>query len=113
MAKAVELEPDSLPKRIYSTMDKLEFPFNEEDAIKRVLYETFLCDANQERLPKRMRVPYKGWHPVNSKMTSKVPYEVKFLPKKFDRVRYGLKKQRKHMNLIRGIFRHCAFIRPE
>ena len=49
---------------------------NQDDLIISTIKDTLLFDATQKKLRKSYAVPYIGWHPVNDKMTTNMPYDV-------------------------------------
>ncbi len=49
---------------------------SEDRLVEDVVRETLLCDSTQKLLPRKVATPYIGWHPVNDKMHSPVPYPV-------------------------------------
>ena len=44
--------------------------------MESLVKDTQIFDATQEKLKKSWAVPYIGWHPVEDKMSSKMPYDV-------------------------------------
>ena len=61
-----------------------------------------MVSKNAQFTPLRIMVPYIGWHPVNSKMSSKVPYEVTHSYQRNMRREYGIPtKRRKYVTRIR------------
>ncbi len=60
-----------------------------EDSIK----EALLNDSTQRKLPRRRKVPFRGYHPVVSKLNEgakRLPYEVKFLYNFSEKRDYGI-----------------------
>ena len=49
---------------------------NQDDLMIGMIKDTQLFDATQKKLQLSWNVPYIGWHPVNDKMTTNMPYDV-------------------------------------
>ncbi len=82
----------------------------DETKIASLVKESFICDAWQKKLPRRIRVPFTGYHPVNNQMASKVPYEVKFLYQRGEPTRFGIPVRRSIETLIRNFLRRCRLL---
>merc|ERR1712150_190799 len=104
--KTVEIEP-GLPERLYNSANKKVCP-DQDDLIIGVIKDTHLFDATQKKLPRSWAVPYIGWHPVEDRMTTRMPYDVTAMSwGRKARLEYGIPSSRKNMNLIRGMLRCC------
>ena len=72
--KTVEVE-HGLPGRLYNSVTK-KVCSNQDDLMLGIIKDTHLFDATQKKLPKTPAVPYIGWHPVEDRMTTRMPYDV-------------------------------------
>jgi len=102
--KTVEVE-HGLPGRLYNSVTK-KVCSNQDDLMLGIIKDTHLFDATQKKLPKTPAVPYIGWHPVEDRMTTRMPYDVtKMSWGRKTRNTYGIPMDRKIMNLTRGMLR--------
>ena len=95
LTNSVELQ-SGLPSAILDRLPECENVLPDQDeAIKDLLCETMILDCTQRKLPRRVHVPYIGWNPVNDRMTSQLPYEVKYSYQRNMPLEYGIPVARK------------------
>ena len=92
--KTVEIEP-GLPERLYNSANKKVCP-DQDDLIIGGIKDTHLFDATQKKLQRSWAVPYIGWHPVEDRMTTRMPYDVTAMSwGRKARLEYGIPSNRK------------------
>ena len=64
-----------LPDKLYSSVNKKICP-NQDDLLMEIIKDTQIFDATQKKIERSPRVPYIGWHPVEDRMTQRMPYDV-------------------------------------
>ena len=84
--------PSAIEDQFAKCKDVIE---DQDEVIRDLLLESCVLDCTQKRLGKIIRVPYIGWHPVNDRMTSKVPYEVTHSYQRGVRREFGIPEDRK------------------
>lgn len=96
---------NSLPERITKSLSKFSPPPETKYRLETLVKNAYIGDAVQNLLPRNFRVPYIGWHPVESKMRPRNLYDHtkntwgRSMPRE-----YGIPNNRKLLNLSRAIF---------
>ncbi len=91
---AVEIE-DGLPARVEEAVTEEEAIPGQEEAVASMVREHCMFDSTQRMLPKRVAVPYIGWHPVLDRMYRSMPYEVTMSWQRNERRIYGIPRGRR------------------
>jgi len=115
LLKAVEVE-EALPGRLLQSISELQLPDDFDDLAKNVLMESRIFDATQTKLPRNVKVPNIGWHPVLDKMFRPMPYKLDENSPSWNRHvkrEYGIPEKRKNMNVTRGFLRVCDMMASE
>jgi len=100
---------DSLPQTIITKYNNTQIPEDSEERVSRLVKSCFIGDAVQRRLPRNFKVPYIGWHPVESVMRPRNQYDWQAFSwgRRVPR-EYGVSNARKLNNLSRGLFKEIA-----
>ena len=64
-----------LPEKVYKSLSR-KVCENQNDLIIGLLKDTQIFDATQKKIQRSWAVPYIGWHPVNDRMSTQMPYDV-------------------------------------
>lgn len=99
----------TLPENIVNKYNNTKVTEDTEWRLERLLVSCYVGDAWQVKLPRNFKVPYIGWHPVESRMKPRNLYDHEAfswgwkLPRE-----YGIPNWRKLGNLTRGLFREIC-----
>jgi len=105
LAVTNSLSVPNLPDRINKKMESTTRTLNTELRLENLIKSAYIGDAVQRKLPRNFKVPYIGWHPVESKMRPRNQYDTtafswgRSMPRE-----YGIPNQRKLVNLSRSLF---------
>lgn len=95
----------NLPERIIKKKNSTSISLNTELRLENAIKSAFLGDAVQRKLPRNFKVPFIGWHSVESKMRPRNQYDWKaFSWGRNTALEYGIPIPRKLHNLTRGIY---------
>jgi len=94
-----------MPDRVSQAVSQTSLPPESKYRLETLVRDAFIGDAEQALLPRNWRVPYIGWHPVESKMTPRNLYDhtKNTWGRKMPR-EYGVRNTRKLRNLSRSLF---------
>jgi len=99
----------SLPTEILNKYNQTQVSSNLENRFETIIKSCYVGDATQRLLPRDFRVPYIGWHPVESKMTPRRQYDFEAFSWGRNMPReYGIPNKRKLANLTRAIFKELC-----
>lgn len=112
LAASNSLEVAGLPDRVLERQAELAGDLGQELRLEGAIRSAWMGDATQARLPKNWKVPYIGWHPVESKMRPRNQYDYKkFSWQWSSKPEFGVPLPRKLGNLTRSlvseIFKSC------
>lgn len=112
LAASNSLEVAALPDRVLERQRELPGDLSQELRLEGAIRSAWMGDATQKLLPKNWKVPYIGWHPVESKMRPRNQYDyTKFSYQWNEGPKFGVPIPRKLSNLTRGlvaeVFKSC------
>lgn len=100
---------ESLPQKIIDKYNAVKTSPAGEERLGNMLKSCFIGDAYQRLLPRNFKVPYIGWHPVESTMNPRNQYDyTKFSWGRNTPREYGVPNNRKLANLTRGLFKEVC-----
>eukprot|EP00095_Tigriopus_kingsejongensis_P011864 maker-scaffold180_size281610-snap-gene-0.40 protein:Tk11864 transcript:maker-scaffold180_size281610-snap-gene-0.40-mRNA-1 annotation:"39s ribosomal protein mitochondrial" len=107
LTKSVEVQA-GLPQAVLAAIPQVELFPRQDERIQTTIRETFMFDALQVPLPRRVAVPHIGWTPVVDQMFRPLPYpEPKYSWQRKLAREFGIPTMRKSFNLTRGLLRYC------
>lgn len=114
LAATNSLPVDNLPQRVMQRKEKTEVGLTTELRLETLVNSAFIGDAVQKVLPRNWKVPYIGWHPVESMMRPRNIYDhTKFSWGRRQPTEYGIPNARKIGNLVRNMFTEMVKSQPE
>jgi len=100
---------DSLPSELLRNFENTKVSSETEDRVEKLIISCYVGDATQKLLPKNWKVPYIGWHPVESTMVPRKQYDTEAFSWGRNMPReYGIPIPRKLTNLTRGLFKEIC-----
>lgn len=97
-----------LPERLEAARRAVTVTRAQQERLEALVWSCFIGDATQKKLPRNFKVPFIGWHPVESRMRPRNQYDWKAFSWGWHAPReYGIPHHRKLGNLSRGLFKEA------